>query len=103
MRGIQFYTLKSVLDFLYHGEANIYQENLEQFLKIAEELKLSGLNGENSNTKQDEPCLKEYGGDRYIEQEPEMFVNTPSKMPNQNNIKPKKMSYNSRGAKSENH
>ena len=103
MRGIQFNNLKSVLDFLYHGEANIYQENLEQFLKIAEELKLSGLNGENSNTKQDEPYLKEYCVDRYIEQEPDMFVNPPCKMPNQNNIKPKKMSYNSNGAKPENH
>ena len=27
-----------LVDFLYYGEANIYQENLDTFLKIAEEL-----------------------------------------------------------------
>ena len=101
MRGIEFINLKAVLDFLYHGEANIYQGNLEQFLKIAEELKLSGLNGENSNKNQDEPYLKEHGVDRYIEQEPEMFVNPPFKMPTQNHTKQKKMSLKSHVAKSE--
>ena len=37
--------LVAVIDFLYYGEANIYQENLDTFLNIAEELKLKGLNG----------------------------------------------------------
>ena len=37
--------LLAILDFLYHGEANIYQENLDTFLVIAEELKLKGLTG----------------------------------------------------------
>ena len=30
---------------MYFGEANVYQENIETFLVIAEELKLKGLNG----------------------------------------------------------
>ena len=33
------------LYFLYCGEANVYQENLDSFLAIAEELKLKGLMG----------------------------------------------------------
>ena len=37
--------LEAVLDFLYHGEANIYQEDLDSFLAIAEELQLKGLTG----------------------------------------------------------
>ena len=33
----------AILDFLYFGEANVDQENLDSFLAIAEELKLKGL------------------------------------------------------------
>ena len=47
MRGMKSEDLVSILDFLYYGEANIYQENLDTFLNIAEELQLKGLNGEN--------------------------------------------------------
>ena len=37
--------LVAIVDFLYHGEVNIYQETLDSFLVIAEELKLKGLTG----------------------------------------------------------
>ena len=37
--------LLAVVDFLYCGEANVYQENLDSFLAIAEELQLKGLMG----------------------------------------------------------
>ena len=46
MRGIKYIDLTAIVDFLYYGEANIYQENLDTFLKIAEELELKGLNRE---------------------------------------------------------
>ena len=46
MRGIEARDLVAVLDFLYYGQANIYQANLDNFLAIAEELKLKGLVGE---------------------------------------------------------
>ena len=45
MRGMKSENLLSIVDFLYYGEANIYQENLDTFLNIAEELQLKGLNG----------------------------------------------------------
>ena len=32
------------MDFLYRGEANIYQENLDSFLAMADELQLKGFN-----------------------------------------------------------
>ena len=35
----------ALIDFLYCGEANVYQENLDSFLAIAEELQLKGLMG----------------------------------------------------------
>ena len=39
MRGMEFTDLKAIVDFLYYGEANIYQENIDNFLKLADELK----------------------------------------------------------------
>ena len=45
MRGLQMETLLSIVDFLYLGEANVLQDNLESFLSLAQELKLKGLNG----------------------------------------------------------
>jgi len=40
MRGVKFVDLVALVDFLYLGEANVYQENLDSFIAIAEELKL---------------------------------------------------------------
>ena len=45
MRGLKSKDLVAIIDFLYHGEANVYQENLDSFLAIAEELQLEGLYG----------------------------------------------------------
>ena len=44
--------LKAIVDFLYFGEANIYQEHLDSFLAIAEELQLKGLEGSKTNKNQ---------------------------------------------------
>ena len=43
MRGLKAEELEAIFDFIYHGEANIYQENLDAFLILAEELQLKGL------------------------------------------------------------
>ena len=45
MRGVKFDDLLAIVDFLYRGEANVFQENLDSFLAIAEELQLEGLMG----------------------------------------------------------
>ena len=47
MRGMKSVDLVAMVDFLYFGEANVYQENLDSFLAIAEELQLKGLQGSN--------------------------------------------------------
>ena len=52
MRGLKANDLLAVVDFIYHGEANIYQEDLDGFLTLADELKLKGLTG--SNNKMEE-------------------------------------------------
>ena len=45
MRGIKSADLAAIVDFIYLGEANIFQEQLESFLALAEELELKGLSG----------------------------------------------------------
>ena len=43
MKGIKSENLISMLDFFYGGKANVCQENLEDFLALADEMKLKGL------------------------------------------------------------
>merc|ERR1712129_256357 len=43
MRGMQSEDLVAIVDFIYFGEANVYQENLDSLLAVAEELQLKGL------------------------------------------------------------
>ena len=49
MKGVKFEDLCAIVDFLYLGEANVFQENLDSFLGIAEDLKLKGLAGKTEN------------------------------------------------------
>jgi len=43
LRGVGLSNLQSVLDFMYNGEVNVAQEELNSFLAVAEELKVKGL------------------------------------------------------------
>ena len=54
MRGLKSEDLVAMIDFLYHGEANIYQDNMDSFLAVAEELQLKGLMGSGSEKEADE-------------------------------------------------
>ena len=45
MRKVKSENMLAILDFLYYGEANVDQENLDSFLELAGELKLRGLTG----------------------------------------------------------
>jgi len=52
MRGVKSEDLVAIVDFLYYGETNVYQENLDSFLALAEELKLKGLSGKQQNQEE---------------------------------------------------
>jgi hypothetical protein len=43
LKGVKFSDLVSVLNFMYHGEVNVAQEELNSFLAVAEDLKVKGL------------------------------------------------------------
>ena len=45
MRGVRPENLMAMVDFFYHGEANVHQGNLDSFLALAEDLQLKGLRG----------------------------------------------------------
>ena len=53
MRGMKSEDLLAMVDFLYRGEANVFQENLDSFLAIAEELQLKGLMGKTIENEQE--------------------------------------------------
>ena len=54
MKGLQSKNLVAIVDFLYRGTADVFQENLDDFLSIAEEFELKGLMGENVEAKERE-------------------------------------------------
>ena len=43
IRGTEIEDLKAMLDFIYYGEAKVFQENLTSFLALGEEFKVEGL------------------------------------------------------------
>ena len=49
LKGVKYTELVAILNFMYHGEVNVAQEELNSFLGIAEELKVKGLTQNNSN------------------------------------------------------
>ena len=59
MRGLKSEILLAIVDFLYFGETNVLQENLDPFLALAEELQLKGLTGTDNSTCETEKPKKE--------------------------------------------
>jgi len=43
LKGVKYTDLQSVLNFMYNGEVNVAQEELNSFLAVAEELRVKGL------------------------------------------------------------
>ena len=60
MRGVRSEDMVAIVDFLYCGEANISQQNLESFLRLADDLKIKGLGGEhNEIEKYNKPSVRQ--------------------------------------------
>ena len=56
--GISSHDLNCIMDYIYNGEVQIFQENLDRFLSVAQRLKLEGLMG-NEDTQQHEESFAE--------------------------------------------
>eukprot|EP00092_Neocalanus_flemingeri_P011272 GFUD01012147.1.p1 GENE.GFUD01012147.1~~GFUD01012147.1.p1 ORF type:complete len:345 (+),score=89.01 GFUD01012147.1:164-1198(+) len=52
MKGVKYTDLQSVLNFMYHGEVNVAQEELNSFLAVAEDLRVKGLTQNQASSHQ---------------------------------------------------
>ena len=50
LKGVKYKELLSVLNFMYMGEVNVAQEELNSFLAVAEDLRVKGLTQNNSES-----------------------------------------------------
>ena len=78
MRGLKSEDLLAIIDFLYFGETNVLQENLDSFLALAEELRLKGLTGTDNNVK--EPPGQTFENAPIIKRETAKQIQNPSKL-----------------------
>ena len=87
--GVSSGELQFVLDYIYHGEVQIYQEQLDRFLEVAQRLKLEGLTG---NDDEQERKLNDTLEEAVINVEENYFTETET-MKKENVIrKPRKLS-----------
>ena len=65
LRGVNFTELKSLIKFIYHGQTEVLQDELDHFMEVAQELKIQGLLGDSDsatvyeNSSKDQRFLKE--------------------------------------------
>merc|ERR1719341_989489 len=52
MKGVKYTDMQAVLNFMYHGEVNVAQEELNSFLAVAEDLRVKGLTQNQSSPQQ---------------------------------------------------
>ena len=67
MRNVKFVDLEAIIDFLYCGETNVFQQNLDSFLALAEDLQLKGLMGGQADNQQE---IDNSSASRQIKREP---------------------------------
>ena len=74
MRGVKSHEILAILDFIYCGVANVFKVNLEEFLTLAEDLKLKSLteNELRNNDSMKSNVLKREKSKTYFEDESHM-------------------------------
>ena len=50
LKGVKYNDLQAVLNFMYHGEVSVAQEDLNSFLSVAEDLRVKGLTQNQAET-----------------------------------------------------
>ena len=78
IKGVKYKELVSVLNFMYMGEVNVVQEELNSFLAVAEELRVKGLTQNNSPS---EPSSK-----KVPRQEPQRQIIQPREPPEKDQV-----------------
>ena len=80
MRGVKSEDLLAMVDFFYFGEANVFQENLDSFLALADELQLKGLTKDlsESNVIPKQTTSKQVNNEIKLRPSPQKVRNKPS-------------------------
>ena len=78
LSGVNSANLAYILDYIYQGEVMLYQNNLDQFLDMAQKLKISGLNQELSDEKTGKDFENGYFPPSEIDQNSQMDYYSPS-------------------------
>ena len=88
LRGINQSDLQYILDFIYYGEVNVTQDNLNSFLAVAEDLQIKGLTqGQNdSKPKPSSSCQPRKNAPKITKQLPEYAGNTKYNPPPDDDI-----------------
>ena len=81
LKGIKFSDLQSVLNFMYHGEVNIAQEELNSFLAVAEELRVKGLTQNQSQSQSSSSSKDQYPAPPLLAPAPRAVEAPPGKRP----------------------
>ena len=58
LKGIHMQELQAILDFMYCGEVNVAQDSLNEFLEVAKELAIKGINSNPMGSKKLAPKRK---------------------------------------------
>merc|ERR1719469_763573 len=59
LRGVKYKYLQNLINFIHQGEVNVAEEDLNDFLEAAEDLKIRGLSEGGFNPNQELPKEKE--------------------------------------------
>ena len=84
LKGVKYSDLQSVLNFMYHGEVNVAQEELNSFLSVAEDLQVKGL-----TQGQAEPPTQKTA-DKYSQPKPVTHPKVKEQTPYQDPLPPPK-------------
>ena len=68
MRGMKSNDLTALVDFIYLGEASVFQDHLESFLALAEELELRGFNDSSEEKAAEHPKESFTQNERHADQ-----------------------------------
>ena len=66
LSGVNSKELNYVMNYIYDGEVELYQEELDTFLNVAQKLKIDGLNNTNDGSEEEELKAENYNCDNDI-------------------------------------
>ena len=70
LKGVKYKELVCVLNFMYQGEVNVAQEELNTFLAVAEDLKVKGLTQGNSSSSDNKTKSEPKSAPRSVSEQP---------------------------------